>query len=536
MRSIRQTIFFVLTPIAVVMLGAALWYQQYGYAQAERAAMQQLDSAAELVSQLIGRHVEQVDQALDSIVVQGHLQQYHMYSQVGLLDEAEDARLYVEQALERLAAVDRDVQRIECYAPDGGRFIAVVNGRRDLRPTSVKEEPWFANVLEQGNYLGFLSAGRLRLAESRKADHADAPIAVVSIVFDFGGAAAEATTFATRHLSDVHVSIVDADGATRFHHGVSHQDEKVLRQAAPLEGFGATVLVEQTEVAALSEYYLSRNVLFGALAIVTVGLLGVAAFGTQSVVKDFRRANRRVDTANRELTQHAEKLEAAHRALEIQTKALQSEQELLKQLFAVQERDRELIAYEIHDGIVQYATGSVMLLEACMGDHNDKTTARNLQMTAEQMRKIIEEGRRLMNGLRPPVLDESGVVEAIGELLVDIEAHTGLRVVFDHDVRFDRLDPRLEGAIFRIVQEALNNVRRHGKTDHAAVQMIQRNGLLEVAVRDQGVGFDLQNVRLESFGLRGIRERARLFGGDAKIESEPGEGTVVLVTLPTQAA
>ena len=533
---IRKTFIFVLTPIFVVMLGAAFWYHFYEYGRAEQAAQRQLSSAAELASQLILRQVTQIDQALDSVIVQGHLQQYHMYSQVGLLDEAEDSRLWVEQALERLAKSNPDVNRIECYTTGGARFIAVIDGRRVLTPASVSKEPWFSVALKEGESLEFSSAGLLRLAEARKPEYARSPIAVVAIEFDFRDAAAEATEFATRHLTDVVVSIVDNDQTVHFLRGSLSNGDQVLQQEAPLDRFNSTLHVQQTKASAMSEFYRARNVLYAALSIVTVGLLGVATVGTHKVVRDLREANQRIDQANRDLSRHAEDLEKAHHALEEQTAALQSEQELLKQLFAVQERDRQLTAYEIHDGLVQYAAGALMLLEACDGFSHDKTFSKNMETAATQMRKIIVEGRRLMNGLRPPVLDESGVVEAIRQLLADEEARAGLVVAFDHNVEFDRLDSRLEGAIFRIVQEALNNVRRHGHTDHAAVRMTEQNGSLEIVVRDQGVGFNPDTVRLESFGLRGIRERARVFGGTATIVSAPGEGTLVQVTMPTQTS
>ena len=134
------------------------------------------------------------------------------------------------------------------------------------------------------------------------------------------------------------------------------------------------------------------------------------------------------------------------------------------------------------------------------------------------------------------VLDEAGIIEAIRHLIADEEKLASLFVAFDHDVQFDRLDPRLEGVIFRIVQEALNNVKRHSQTNHAAVRLTQHDGLLEVVVLDQGVGFDADAVTSESFGLRGIRERARLFGGTARVDSAPGEGTTVYARLPIDLA
>ena len=138
----------------------------------------------------------------------------------------------------------------------------------------------------------------------------------------------------------------------------------------------------------------------------------------------------------------------------------------------------------------------------------------------------------MIGDLRPMILDEAGVIDAIEHLIAEQQENTGLRIRFSHDVRFDRLDPMLEGAIFRIVQEALNNVKRHAKTESASVRLSDHNGELDVVIHDQGIGFDIASVASDRFGLRGIRERARLFGGDATIETTPGEGTRICVKLP----
>ncbi len=142
----------------------------------------------------------------------------------------------------------------------------------------------------------------------------------------------------------------------------------------------------------------------------------------------------------------------------------------------------------------------------------------------------------MIRDLRPMVLDEAGIVEAIHHLIADEKKQESLIATFDHRVAFDRLEPMLEGAIFRIVQESLNNVKKHAKTNQVTVSMKQDGSMLYIKIQDQGVGFDPDEVAPERFGLRGIRERARLFGGAATIESKPGAGTTVRANLPIDAA
>jgi len=214
---------------------------------------------------------------------------------------------------------------------------------------------------------------------------------------------------------------------------------------------------------------------------------------------------------------------------------LSSERKLLTKLLDLQEQERQMVAQDIHDGFVQDVVGAHMHVQSIHGAIDPERTQASVGLVAALLQKAIAEGRRLIRDLRPMVLDESGVVEAIVHLIADEEKNEGFTVTFAHDVKFNRLDPKLEGTIFRIVQEALNNVKRHGQIDRAAVQMKQENGMLQIVVRDHGVGFDLAHVSPDRFGLRGICERARLYGGTATIESVPAEGTTVTVQLPLKS-
>lgn len=211
---------------------------------------------------------------------------------------------------------------------------------------------------------------------------------------------------------------------------------------------------------------------------------------------------------------------------------LRSEGQLLVTLLDLQEQERQMVAHDIHDGFVQDVVGAHMHVQSIHGETDSATIDSSVALVAALLEKAIAEGRRLIRDLRPIVLDESGVIEAILHLIADKQKNEGFTVAFAHDVKFDRLDTRLEGTVFRIVQEALNNVTHHGQVDHAAVQITQANGTLQLVVRDRGVGFDPEQVSPDRFGLRGIRERARLFGGTATIESVPAEGTTVTVKLP----
>ena len=215
--------------------------------------------------------------------------------------------------------------------------------------------------------------------------------------------------------------------------------------------------------------------------------------------------------------------------------ALRAEQRFMRQLIHAHERDRQLMAYEIHDGLVQYMSAALMHLEG-LGDKREKLSPKardTLELASHLLRRSIDEGRRVMSGLRPPILDEAGIVLAIAYLVAE-RSQGDLKINFSHRVSFDRLEPLLEATIFRIVQEALTNTERHSGAKRAEVKLAERNGRILLEVCDSGNGFDAARPGKEGFGLEGIRKRASLVGGSAKIESRAGAGTRVSIDLPLQ--
>jgi len=213
--------------------------------------------------------------------------------------------------------------------------------------------------------------------------------------------------------------------------------------------------------------------------------------------------------------------------------ALRSEQALLKQMIDLHERDRSVISYEIHDGLVQDITGALMHLDAYREArrHDQDRAEAELERGMKLVRDAVDEGRRLINGVRPPILDEMGIVAAV-EHLVNEAKQVVSNIRFAHQTHFDRLAPPLENTIFRIAQEALNNVCRHSGARTARVDLTQMGEQVRLKIRDWGCGFNPRLVQEERFGLKGIRERTRLMGGALTLDSQPGKGTQLVVDLP----
>ena len=212
-------------------------------------------------------------------------------------------------------------------------------------------------------------------------------------------------------------------------------------------------------------------------------------------------------------------------------RSLERERNLLRRLIEIQERERQLVSYEIHDGLAQYLTGAIMHFQAwevALGDHPGMD---DLQKGVRLLQAAAEESRRLISGLRPPDLDELGIIEAIESLVADAQTEVP-RVTFVHDLPGPRLPPMLETTIFRIVQESLSNVRKHAAATAARVELVRDGEWVRIRVQDDGCGFDPAAVADDRFGLESIRQRSRLFGGEPEILSAPGAGTTIAVSLP----
>jgi len=254
----------------------------------------------------------------------------------------------------------------------------------------------------------------------------------------------------------------------------------------------------------------------------------------QELQKAHEELERRVEQRTAQLATLNQEL---HREIEQRKRtedALHAEKQGLRRMLEMQDRDRRLITYEIHDGLTQQLTAANMqfqsfeqLLEA------DRDAAFEVFHAGQRLvTQGLAEARRIISGLRPPILDESGVVAAIEHLVCDRGDSHEPRIEFHSDVQFDRLQPVLENSLFRIVQESLTNARQHSKSDKVRVSMTQQNDRVHLEIRDWGEGFDPDGVQGHCFGLRGIRERARLLRGEATIDSEPGKGTHIFVDLP----
>ncbi len=213
--------------------------------------------------------------------------------------------------------------------------------------------------------------------------------------------------------------------------------------------------------------------------------------------------------------------------------ALRKQHRNLRHLLHSSDHERQLIAYEIHDGLSQQLAGALMQLQAFdhLKDKTPKDAAKAYDAAVTMLQQGHFETRRLIAGVRPPILDEAGVAEAISHLVHEQGREKGPKIEYHTRVDFDRLSPTLENAIYRIAQAALTNACTHSKSERISVSLLQREDRVRIVVRDWGVGFDPKAVPKKHFGLEGIRQRAKLLGGKCSIRSKSGRGTRISVEL-----
>ncbi|HZQ97742.1 MAG TPA: sensor histidine kinase [Chloroflexota bacterium] len=215
----------------------------------------------------------------------------------------------------------------------------------------------------------------------------------------------------------------------------------------------------------------------------------------------------------------------------------------LTQVWALeaQEEERRRLAREIHDGPAQVLANATFQLEYCQRllERDPSRLQAELQRLGDDLRDGLAEVRYFIFDLRPGPLAELGLSATLQRYAENFQQRSGIEVELDLEFEQARLSPTKEMAVFRIVQEALQNVRKHSGARHARVALATRHDGLHVSVTDDGVGFD-SSRRAETggrhFGLSSMEERARLIRAELHVTSKPGQGTSVNLRVPTDAA
>jgi signal transduction histidine kinase len=332
------------------------------------------------------------------------------------------------------------------------------------------------------------------------------------------------------------VMTVDGESA-RTYIGKPGPDAKVLRSHAKLNvpGLDWTVIAEIDEAEAFAPARALRNRILGLGALIAVAFLAGAALLARSVtrpvlelVEGTRRLGGRDFTArlpvtsNDEIGQLAGSFNRMAEDLERTTVSKEELEKLAGKLITAQEDERRRIARELHDDLSQ-RLAAVTIEAGRLGLHEIK----------QQMAGISHDVAGLSHSLHPAMLDELGLLAAIqAECRASFE-RGGPPVEFHAPGDIGELRRESQLGIYRIVQEALNNVRKHSQAESVAIRLRLHAGEAWLDIEDDGVGFDrAQPDWRAGLGLASMEERARLLGGRFAVQSRPGKGTKIEVRLP----
>jgi len=239
-------------------------------------------------------------------------------------------------------------------------------------------------------------------------------------------------------------------------------------------------------------------------------------------------------------------VETEHKIVELQEARLHESQqrealrgELFRRVVAAQEAERQRIDRDLHAETVQSLTAIGMGLHGLRGrlrprnKPSTETLHRLESLTADSLKEL----QRLISDLRPSHLDDLGLPAAMRWYTGKVQEISSLNIKLDISGREHELDEAVKITVFRIIQEALNNIIKHADALNAKVELLFEEKSVHILVRDDGVGFDLDRVKLAhssrpSLGLAGMEERAALLGGMVAIQSRPGYGTEVEALIP----
>lgn len=201
-------------------------------------------------------------------------------------------------------------------------------------------------------------------------------------------------------------------------------------------------------------------------------------------------------------------------------------QKMMARIIDVQEEERKRFSRNLHDGIGQNLYSHLITINRLLSEMDHPL----LQQMQEEATQLIEEIREISWELRPSVLDDLGLIPAIRSYLSRYSNHYNIDVYFDCALN-RRLDISIELTIYRIIQEALTNIRKYAEVLDASVTVREMDNVVRVMVEDKGKGFDLGN-QSPGVGLFSMDERARSVGGTLSINTEPGIGTKIILEVP----
>jgi len=226
----------------------------------------------------------------------------------------------------------------------------------------------------------------------------------------------------------------------------------------------------------------------------------------------------------------------------LQIEDMRQRQMLGLKIIKAQEDERHRVAREIHDGPAQLMSNVVLKAELCerLIDIDIDKAREELKDLKKVIRESLQEVRKIIYGLRPMSIDDLGLVPTLNKYIENYVEETGIKVSFKVKGDNPNLNKGIAVTVFRVLQEALNNIKKHAEARNVLINMEFFKDRLEVLISDNGKGFNIEEVNTEKdgvnggFGLISMRERIELINGKFNIDSILGNGTNIIIEIPIQ--
>jgi two-component system sensor histidine kinase DegS len=218
-----------------------------------------------------------------------------------------------------------------------------------------------------------------------------------------------------------------------------------------------------------------------------------------------------------------------------QLEQLKDKRALSVKIIEAQEEERKRIAREIHDGPAQAMANVLLKSELC-----EKLITKDIEQAKIELKNLknivqqsLKEVRKIIYDLRPSALDDLGLIPALSRYIKNFSEETGIFVDFSVLSDYKRLSPEIEITCFRVVQEALTNIKKHSKAKNASVKFEFGMRFISIIIKDDGIGFDKENIG-QGYGLMGMKERVEILNGKFEISSFKNKGTQIYISIPVR--
>jgi len=217
------------------------------------------------------------------------------------------------------------------------------------------------------------------------------------------------------------------------------------------------------------------------------------------------------------------------------TSQIETEEFILTSTLEAQEKERKRLSYELHDSIGQSLSAAVLSMNKVLMDETvmSEDGKEKLKQAIHYTNTGIQEARAIAHNLLPKSVEEAGLEDAIDTMLNSVSLVSNINFNFNSNLNGFRLSKEKEINIFRICQEALNNIIRHSQATEGSIQIMYYDEVLILTIDDNGEGFDSKSKKLKNgIGVGGMMSRAKAMGGDFEVSSKPKKGTHILIEIP----